>query len=136
MEGWLVAYGCVLQVYDNLVVGHESEKESLEAELERLHAEVEEQATRYHTIATGERITDTLLERATDDSAIKRYKSRVAAEEERTKALRAQQREVKDRYEPNKVQQALFRDLKKLLSLKSTLYNEVRQVIAAPGADC
>ena len=137
--------------YDNIKAGFDSELSKLQAELDAADkdAQHEESSCHYYeTLAAMERIK---LKRVADEKeghSISRmapgglkittykalYENKIRDQEGQQRALREQQKNLKENHDSNKIQMQLFRDLNKLLRCKVDMQKAARTEAAYMAA--
>eukprot|EP00742_Colponemidia_sp_Colp-10_P002246 GILJ01002400.1.p1 GENE.GILJ01002400.1~~GILJ01002400.1.p1 ORF type:complete len:696 (-),score=172.60 GILJ01002400.1:159-2177(-) len=135
-------------VYENTLVGLDSEKAKLETDISAYQEEIGREESRYHQLQSMTSIIDAQLQRAQDeakflngDKTLSRefrsytdlYQSKTAQQENYAKELRKQQKNIKEGHEGNVKQYKLFSDMKKLLSVKMKILRQEVNAAAAQG---
>lgn len=138
-------------VYDNTRAGTDSELSKLQAELDAAEKEAQHEESSCHYFETlsfmervrlqqiseekqGRALRRMLPDGATVSSYRELYEHRVREQEAAQKALREQQKSLKENHVPNKVQMKLFRDLNKLLRCKVDMQKAARAEAADMAA--
>ncbi|KAK3240307.1 hypothetical protein CYMTET_49849 [Cymbomonas tetramitiformis] len=125
------------KTYEASVMGYESKKSKLEAEVTAYRNEAQADESKYHYLNCMGGIVDLSIKRVTaglDSQALRdKYQKKVNAQEELTKSLKTRQKAVKEAVEPNKHQIEQLKDLKLLLECKIAVHRKgnVGQMISS-----
>lgn len=114
------------QEYQRALLSYKSRRARLDEEVATYVADITRDESRWHLLNCNAGITDISVHRCTQANESKRlqqrYEAAVAAEEERSRELRAQHRDIKGTSEPNKMYASALEDIKELLKCKLDLY--------------
>ena len=114
------------QEYQRALLSYRSRRARLDEEVAAYAADIGRDESRWHLLNCNAGITDAAVHRCTQANESKRlqqrYDAAVAAEEERSRALRAQHRDMKDTAEPNKLYASALEDIRELLKWKLELH--------------
>jgi intraflagellar transport protein 81 len=137
-------HGAAQAKYDQLAVGFEVERQSIEAECDRLQEEALAEESRYHSLSSLNSILSAQLARVKQEEAWKSgegrllpdfrcykdlYEHKLRQQESLSKQLRRQQKSIREKEGGNTVQRKLFDDLHSLLHGKMAV--KKLQVVAA-----
>ena len=130
------------QIYDSIAVGLESERIQLERDCEMYQEEALRQESRYHLIHCEALITEVSLEKVREEEDFERgngkllrdfqcykdlYQQKIQQQEQMSKELRKQQRELKECEGSNSEQRKIFEDLRRLLYVKLQVHQNQQQ---------
>ena len=130
------------QIYDSIAVGLESERIQLERDCDMYQEEALRQESKYHLLHCKGLLTEVSLEKVREEEDFERsngkllrdfqcykdlYQQKIQQQEQMSKELRKQQRELKECEGSNSEQRKIFEDLRRLLYVKLQVQQNQQQ---------